>query len=126
LHLPEAVVSCASFCNKWDCFVHPTDYPDRYLRVEEMMTRKLIFLGLTGHFREIYNSTGTFMGKVKTFKKYENELNEFAFTCDDGKFSENVFRKTPLFSPLPGLATHMHEGVMPFYVDWKAVYEVYK
>lgn len=97
-----------------DVFIHPTDYPDQYSR---SLGRNYIFQTKSGYWREVSSTTATFMCKVKSYKKYAS----FFKMCgpDDGKVS-TIFKKSALcFSPLPGFATHMHEGVMSNYVNWE-------
>lgn len=97
-------------------FYHPTDYPDQYTR---LLSRTYLFQGVTGYFREVASTTMTVACQLKTFKQFSSWFNEC--TVDDGKFS-TIFKKSALcFSPLPGTATHMHEGVMSTYVNWPAV-----
>lgn len=101
-------------------FYHPTDYPDQYTR---LLSRNYLFQALTGYFREVSSTTGTYICQLKTYKKFAEWIKNCS--ADDGKFS-TIFRKQALcFSPIPGTATHMHEGVMSAYVDWsKIVYKV--
>jgi hypothetical protein len=97
-----------------DVFIHPTDYPDQYTR---SLGRNYIFQTNSGYWREVSSTTATFMCQVKSYKKYAS----FFKMCgpDDGRVS-SIFKKTALcFSPLPGIATHMHEGVMSNYINWE-------
>ncbi len=97
-------------------FIHPSDYPDQYTR---LLSRCYLFQTKYGYWREVCSTTGTFMCKAKTYKKFAKFLKECS--TDDGKLS-TIFKKEALcFSPMPGFATHMHEGVMGNYVDWKAI-----
>ena len=48
---------------------------------------------------------------------------DFIKSCktDDGRLS-TIFKKLAFcFSPLPGIATHMHEGVMSNYINWEEI-----
>jgi hypothetical protein len=97
-----------------DIFIHPTDYPDQYTR---LLARNYIFQTPTGYWREVSSTTMTFMCKVRSYKKYSSHFKNCG--VDDGKLS-NIFKKSALcFSPLPGVATHMHEGVMSGYIRWE-------
>lgn len=99
-------------------FYHPTDYPDQYTR---LLSRNYLFQALTGYFREVSSTTGTYLCSLSTYRQFASWIKEC--TVDDGKFSTIFKKKALCFSPLPGSATHMHEGVMSTYVDWgKAIY----
>lgn len=122
LHIPNSLQPMIKFAETYACFVHPTDYPDRYTRTEDRFRRWLIFPGEGVHFREIANSTFTFLGKAKLFKEHSSVMFMSCKNSDDGFLSSMVFGKTPLFSPIPGLATHMHENVMSPFTDWQAIW----
>lgn len=99
-------------------FYHPTDYPDQYMR---LLSRNYLFQALTGYFREVSSTTGTYLCALPTYKAFSQWIKEC--TVDDGKFSTIFKKKALCFSPIPGSATHMHEGVMSIYVDWgQAIY----
>jgi len=95
---------------------HPTDYPDQYTR---LLSRNYLFQALTGYFREVSSTTMTFLCEQKTYRIFSNWIKECLI--DDGKFSTIFRQKALCFSPLPGTATHMHEGVMSRFVDWQQV-----
>jgi hypothetical protein len=105
-------------------FIHPTDYPDRYDPGHRQFS--LIFMTKSCHWRQISSTTFTFLGEVKSLKKYERHLRESATGARDDHlsrhlFSHVVFRGRGLcVSPIPGLATHMTDGVMTPFVDWEA------
>jgi hypothetical protein len=93
-------------------WIHPTDYPDRYTRSEDISRRWQIAITDYAHWREIANTTLTFMCPAKRLKTHL----DFFIECglDDGKLS-NLFRGDEvLFSPIPTLAIHMHEGTLPY------------
>lgn len=98
-------------------FIHPTDYPDQYTR---LLRRCYIFQTESGYWREVATTTHTFM----TYKKHYAKFVDFFREChaedgNDGKLS-TIFGKDALcFSPLPGVATHMHRGTYSSYVDWE-------
>ena len=97
-------------------FIHPTDYPDQYNR---LLKRCYIFQTPSGYWREVPNTTHTFM----CYKKFYMQFVDHFRDChkedgNDGKLSE-IFQKEALcFSPLPGIATHMHKGTFSNYIDW--------
>jgi hypothetical protein len=95
-------------------FIHPTDYPDQYTR---LLSRCYMFQTPFGYWREVSSTTCTFLCQAKTYRKFADHLK--ACNVDDGKLS-TIFKKDAMcFSPLPSAAAHMHEGVMPAYVDWE-------
>lgn len=120
-------------CFKWlnalpDVAVHPTDYPAAYQ--QDRVIPSLILLGESNHWRSVNTSTFTFMLKVKTLRKHMQHFVESCEGANDAKLS-NLFGwqmepKVFLFSPIPGLATHMHEGTMSPYMPWDKIMEEYK
>jgi len=114
------MVDFNNFCDQYKfalpVFVHPSDYPDQYTR---LLTRCYIYQTTYGYWREVCSTTGTFMCKATTYKKFAAHLK--ACGTDDGKISA-VFKKSAFcFSPLPGFATHCHEGVMSNFVNWEQI-----
>jgi hypothetical protein len=97
-------------------FIHPTDYPDQYNR---LLKRCLIFQTPSGYWREVANTTHTFMCYKKFYKLFVDHFREcHKEDGNDGALSE-IFQKNALcFSPLPGIATHLHNGTYSNYVDW--------
>ena len=106
-----------------DLFIHPTDYPDRYNRDEDLYQKWYIFTSNFSHWRQIYNTTYTFLCSVKSFKKYYEIFMQSAQNWDDGLFSDKVYWRDDVIclSPLPSLACHMHEVTMSPFIDWKGV-----
>jgi hypothetical protein len=106
-------------------FIHPPDYPDRYLPRER--ERSLLFLSKYCHWRQITNTTFTFMAEAKTLKLFRQALERSASGANDGYLSRTIFARDHFIgralclSPIPGLTTHMHEGVMTPLVNWKQV-----
>lgn len=105
--------------------IHTPDYPDRY----KPSWRRLSFLFLSKHchWRQISNTTHTFLLQAKTIRKFEKYIKDSAVVPSDSKLSEKVygrifFRNRALcISPIKGLSTHMTDGVMTPLVDWKLV-----
>lgn len=100
-------------------FIHPTDYPDQYTR---LLKRCYIFQTDFGYWREVGNTTHTFMVYKKHYAKFVDFFREcHAEDGNDGKLS-SIFGKDALcFSPLPGVATHMHRGTYSNYVNWEGL-----
>lgn len=131
-------------------FYHPTDYPDQYR--EDRSRRSFIYLNPRGGwFREVDSTTCTKACSVATYKKYSSLMKDCAIRkkigydsnanavynevgADDGRLSEifghkntngyiNLTQEAVCFSPIPGDAGHMHEGVMSFFINWKNIYD---
>ncbi len=107
--------------------IHPPDYPDRYK--PKQLRPSFIFLSDYCHWRQVTNTTFTFLLQAQTLKKYEKELQYSSVGAKDRRLSRKLYgfllfhRKTLCLSPLPGLACHMHEPVFTPFVEWEKVFE---
>lgn len=105
--------------------IHTPDYPDRY--DPPWKRHSYIFLSKYCHWRQISNTTHTFLLEVKTLKRFEKYIKASAVGPSDSKLSQYVYGKLLLWnkalcvSPVLGLSTHMTEGVMTPFVDWKSI-----
>jgi hypothetical protein len=110
--------------------VHPADYPDRYRRHERRFS--LIFLSKYCHWRQISNTTFTIMAEGSTFRRFRAILEKSATGARDGYLSKKMYgarlfrNKALCVSPIPGLATHMHQETMTPLVDWASIVEAYR
>ncbi len=108
-------------------FIHPPDYPDRYLR--KYMRYSLIFIGKYCHWRQVTSTTFTLLATAGTFKRYLNTFIASSRGARDQFLSRKIFGgrwfggKALCLSPIPGVATHMHEEVMTPLVDWEGIYK---
>ena len=90
-----------------------------------------IFLSKHCHWRQITNTTHTFLLQSNTIKKFEKYIKLSALGPSDAKLSENVYgrilfrKKAICLSPIKGLSTHMTEGVMSPLVDWETLCNKY-
>ncbi len=106
-------------------FIHTPDYPDRYEPRERK--RSLLFLSQYCHWRQISNTTFTFLAEAKSFKHFRKKLLASAIGAQDGLLSKSIYAQNDFWgralcvSPIPGVATHMHSEVMTPLVDWAAV-----
>lgn len=106
--------------------IHPADYPDRYRH--DYLTLSFLFRTKYNHWRQIGNATFTLLAEAKTFKKYRKALFRSAQGANDDYLSHWVLERLPYrgrafcLSPIPGVATHMHEDVMTPLVDWNVVH----
>lgn len=86
----------------YDGFCVLYDYPDRYAHPEATQ----VVLGLTCHWRRINSCTMTIGACANTWRKYLSQLKSAAPTSNDKVFEE-IFKTTPCFSPIPGVASHL-------------------
>ena len=105
--------------------IHPPDYPDRY----EPPWKRLsyLFISRYTHWRQITNTTHTFLLQSRTLKQFEKQIKASAIGPSDSKLSEKIYgrilfrHKAICISPIRGLSTHMTEGVMTPLIDWESV-----
>lgn len=119
-------------------FFHPTDYPDQYSK--DKIKKSYVLANNMGHFREVSSATFTFMCYGKTYKKFSELFKDCAIFkhivdpetkkiticdtgADDGRLSKIFGTEALCFSPLPGLASHCHEGTMSSFIEWDIVKE---
>ena len=111
--------------SKIPLIIHTPDYPDRYDPPFKRLS--FIFLSKYCHWRQISNTTHTFLLKSGTIKKFEDYIKASAIGPSDSKLSEKVYGrilfkgKALCVSPIHGLSTHMTESVMTPLVDWQSV-----
>lgn len=107
--------------------IHPPDYPDRYKPRYRRFS--LLFVSSYAHWRQITNTTFTFLCEGKTVQKYRRILAKSAKNANDAYLSRRLFGgllffgKALCISPLKGISTHLHEGVMTPLVDWQAIHD---
>ncbi len=105
--------------------IHTPDYPDRYL--PKYLRFSLIFISKYCHWRQVTNTTFTFMMQGKTARRYKEILLRASIGADDGYLSRKLFAglrlggKALCVSPIPGVSTHMHNEVMTPLVDWEKI-----
>jgi len=105
--------------------IHTPDYPDRYDPPWKRLS--FIFLSKHCHWRQISNTTHTFLLESSTIKRFEKYIKESAVGPSDSKLSKKVYgriffkNKALCISPIHGLSTHMTEGVMTPLVSWSKV-----
>ena len=109
--------------------IHTPDYPDRY----EPHWKRLsyVFISKYCHWRQITNTTHTFLLQSSTIKKFEKQIKDSSIGPSDSKLSEKLYgrilfrNKAICVSPIKGLSTHMTEGVMTPLVDWELLCSKY-
>lgn len=117
--------SIPRFFNKPNIIIHPCDYPDRY--DFQYQTKNFIFHTSNSHWRQISDTTFTFLMQVKDVKIKEAILMHSANKANDRYLSKNLFGKSFFFkkllcvSPIPSLTSHMHIQTMSPLIDWKSI-----
>ena len=107
--------------------IHTPDYPDRYNPPWKRLS--FIFLSKHCHWRQITNTTHTFLLESSTIKRFKKYIEASAVGPSDSKLSQKLYgrfffkNKALCISPIKGLSTHMTEGVMTPLVDWQKICE---
>lgn len=106
--------------------IHPPDYPDRYLPHKRRYS--LLFLANRRHWRQISNTTFTFLAEAKTFRRFRTGFDRSATGANDGLLSRTIYGDTDFasralcVSPIPGLASHMQGKLMSPFMDWETLF----
>lgn len=117
------LLSFKRFFKQPNLVIHPCDYPDRYKL--EYAAKNFIFHSNYCHWRQIADTTFTFLIQVKEVKKRKNVLMRSSQRANDRYLSKNLFGKSFFYSkllcisPIPSLSTHMHVDTMSPLVDWE-------
>ena len=119
------------YFTKPNLVIHPCDYPDRYDL--KYATKNFIFHTQKSHWRQIFDTTFTFLMEVKEVKRNKKILIKASHRANDRYLSKNLFGKSFFYnkllcvSPMPSLSTHMHVETMSPIVNWeKLVTELLK
>jgi hypothetical protein len=113
-----------------DLVIHPPDYPDRYLTNQRKPS--YIFLTDDYHWRQISNTTFTFLTRVSTVKKHYKTLIKSSYGANDAYLSEHLYGnksfkdKCLCLSPIHGLANHMHVDTFTPCVNWEDIFLKYR
>jgi hypothetical protein len=108
-------------------YVFPPDYPDRYAAGKRRFS--LMFLSPSSHWRQVGNTTFTLLTQAGTLRRHRAVIERASHGAKDGLLSRKLYgnrwftRRGICVSPVPGLATHMHETTMTPLVDWASVCE---
>jgi len=109
--------------------IHTPDYPDRYKPNWKRLS--FIFLSKYCHWRQITNTTHTFLLQSSTIKKFEKYIKASSIGPSDSKLSKKIYgriffnNKALCVSPVKGLSTHMTEHVMTPLIDWESMCKEY-
>ena len=111
---------------KKNLYLHLTDYPDRYDK--DRKHPSFIFQTSLGHWRQIHNTTFSFLTSTFTVKKKLKYLIKAARQANDYYLSKKLYgqrvfwTKGLCLSPMPSLATHMQNGAMSPIIDWEKIF----
>lgn len=115
--------SIKRFFNKPNIIIFPSDYPDRYQK--KYRSKNFIFATEFSHWRQISDTTFTFLMQVKDIKEKSKILLKSANKANDRYLSKKLYGKSFFFnklncvSPIPSLSTHMHVETMSPIINWK-------
>ncbi|KGO91167.1 hypothetical protein [Flavobacterium subsaxonicum] len=116
------LLSIPRFFKKPGIVISPTDYPDRY--VEQYRVPNFIWQTSNSHWRQISDTTFTFLMQAADIKKKKRILLNSANRANDRYLSNNLYGKSFFFnkllclSPMPSLSTHMHVQTMSALQNW--------
>ncbi|MVO10615.1 hypothetical protein GOQ30_15685 [Flavobacterium sp. TP390] len=119
------LLSIKRFFSKPNLIIHPCDYPDRYNL--KYLSKNFIYHTDLCHWRQITDTTFTFVMQVKDVKKKKKVLLKSSYRANDRYLSKKMygrsffFKKFLCLSPLPSLSTHMHVETMSPLVNWKVL-----
>lgn len=119
--------SIPRFFNKPNIIIHPCDYPDRY--DFQYQAKNFIFHTTNSHWRQVSDTTFTFLMQVKDVKKKQAILMRSANRANDRYLSRKLFgksffyRKLLCVSPMPSLTSHMHVETMSPLMDCQFLVE---
>jgi hypothetical protein len=115
-----------------DLFIFPPDYPDRYK--SRYLKHSLILVSSDCHWRQVTNTTLTFLSKSSAIKKHFSLFRKSSVKAGEGtlgnadrllsrklfgRFGFGFWTSSVCFSPVPGLSTHMHRDTMTPLVNWE-------
>ena len=121
LHIPNALDYIKEIYDAgWKGFVIPYDYPDRYTLDRERKTE--LMLGPRCHWRTVPSSTLTLCAPSNLFHAFRMDLERAAVFADDG-WTWKVYQQVPAICPIPGISTHLTEGLMTPFVNWEKEWE---
>jgi hypothetical protein len=117
------LLSLKRYFSKPNLVIHPCDYPDRYNM--KYRSKSFIFHTQDAHWRQITDTTFTFLMEASAVKKHKKVLFKSSIRANDRYLSKKLygnsffFNKLLCVSPIPSLSTHMHTDTMSPVIDWK-------
>lgn len=110
------LLSFKRYFTKPNLVIHPCDYPDRYNL--KYATKNFIFHTGNSHWRQVSDTTFTFLMQVKDVIEKKSILMRASKRANDRYLSKALFGKTLFYnkllcvSPMPSLSSHMHVETM--------------
>ena len=121
LHVEYAILAMKEvFKQGFQGFYAPYDYPDQYT-IDKTKQCEL-HAGPYGHLRSIPSATLTIAALGKTWLHYKYELLRAGAFADD-TWTWKAFAQVGALCPTPGHATHLQDGCITPYINWKSIYE---
>jgi len=121
LHVEYAISAMKEvFRQGFQGFYAPYDYPDRYTLDKTKQCE--LHAGPYGHLRSIPSATLTIAALGKTWLQYKYELLRSGVFADD-TWTWKAFAQVGALCPTPGHATHLQNGCITPYINWKNIYE---
>ena len=78
--------------------IFPCDYPDRYQ--QNLLQQHFVFITKNCHWRQIANTTFTFLMQAKHVKKYQQVLLKSSVKANDGYLSKKLFAQKNFYNKL--------------------------
>lgn len=116
LWLPDTGKELMSAVEELD-FATPYDHPDKY-EIEKEPYVKVVG---KRHWKKTQSTTATFATTRDKFMEFKDIFYKHGY-LDHERWLEVGRNEGELYSPIPGLATHMVEGFLSPHIDWKASY----
>ncbi|MDP5092856.1 MAG: hypothetical protein NWQ17_06070 [Polaribacter sp.] len=113
------------FFAKPNLVIFPCDYPDRYLI--DYSEKNFIFKTSNSHWRQVSDTTFTFLIETTEVKKHQRVLFKSANKANDRYLSKKLYGKSFFFnkllclSPIPTLSTHMHITTMSPLINFEVL-----
>jgi hypothetical protein len=105
--------------------IFPCDYPDRYLPT--YLNRNFIFKTSNSHWRQVSDTTFTFLLQVGTLRQHKKTLIKAANRANDAYLSNTLYGKNFFYgkllclSPIPSLTSHMHKDTLSPLMDCESI-----
>lgn len=119
------LLSIPRFFKKPNLVIFPCDYPDRYKY--NYSEKNFIFKTSNSHWRQVSDTTFTFLMKVSDIKRHSKILLNSANRANDRYLSIKLYgkyfflNKLLCVSPIPSVTTHMHIETMSPLMDCKTL-----
>jgi hypothetical protein len=122
LHFPDAIPKILAGATRFG-LVTGYDHPDRYLRNDDICLGKETIAwdqSTMSHWRTVESTTCTFAAREDVLELILPILKAY-LVYDRALFRKLYEAGLRLWSPLPGISTHLMQEFLGFGVDWKSV-----